>query len=188
MLLPGPAEDELQHCLPGYAHADEVRKLRQTYTRSGLYRNDGSAEPLWTVDWYAEGVLVLSDGAHLVRFGKPYKIEDEALTFFAHGHELATYRVKDLVARPEALPKNPWRVPWLSESHLDEQKRTFAVKTTAGDHYVFDVTTGQVVAPLGGLLPSSVVGRWVGLILALVLLALAGGLVWYVTRQLRPAA
>src|SRR4051794_14359391 len=26
------------------------------YTRSGMYRNDGSGVPLWTVDWYATRV------------------------------------------------------------------------------------------------------------------------------------
>src|SRR5688572_28942850 len=39
------------------------------YTQSGIYRNDSSKEPLWTVAWYAYNVDVASDGVHLVRHG-----------------------------------------------------------------------------------------------------------------------
>ena len=38
------------------------------YPASGLYRNDGSYTPLWTVDWSAY-VILPSDGVHLVRKG-----------------------------------------------------------------------------------------------------------------------
>src|SRR5579863_9000098 len=31
----------------------EIRHIRQVYSQSGLYRNDGSTTPLWIVDWYA---------------------------------------------------------------------------------------------------------------------------------------
>lgn len=30
--------------------AEEYRHIQETYPQSGLYRNDGSTEPLWTVD------------------------------------------------------------------------------------------------------------------------------------------
>src|SRR4051812_2120811 len=46
-----------------------IREIRRVYPRSGMYRNDGSAEPLWTVDWYAFGVELTADGVHLIRHG-----------------------------------------------------------------------------------------------------------------------
>src|SRR5688500_3455468 len=65
MLAPQTLEDELK------SHGTEdaknaVTAIRNVYKKSGLYKNDGSAEPLWTVDWYAP-VTVLSDGEHLIR-------------------------------------------------------------------------------------------------------------------------
>jgi hypothetical protein len=66
-ILPTPADD------PAWRYEEpRVRKdaeIRRVYPQSGLYRNDGSAAPLWTVDWYAFKVFVASDGVHLVRLG-----------------------------------------------------------------------------------------------------------------------
>src|SRR5947208_2104264 len=45
----------------------EGAALRGKYQRSGLYRNDGTVNPLWTVDWYSWRVFPASDGVHLVR-------------------------------------------------------------------------------------------------------------------------
>jgi len=42
----------------------DARTLRAKYHVSGLYRNDGSTTPLWTVNWYAYSVLVAFDGIH----------------------------------------------------------------------------------------------------------------------------
>ena len=46
------------------------KKLRANYPCSGLYRNDGSDKPIWTVNWYALRVFVHPDGKHLVRMGR----------------------------------------------------------------------------------------------------------------------
>src|SRR6266849_3157524 len=44
----------------GEDRAKEIREIRARYTQSGLYRNDGSNDPLWTVDWYSFHVYVAS--------------------------------------------------------------------------------------------------------------------------------
>src|SRR3954453_12453404 len=49
--------------------------LRRKFPSSGLYRNDGSRDPLWTIDWYAHRVHLASDGIHLVRVG--YTVAEE---------------------------------------------------------------------------------------------------------------
>src|SRR5262245_52042389 len=69
MLAPQPVEDEIK----SYGTEDAkntVIAMRNVYKKSGLYKNDGSAEPLWTVDWYG-AATVLSDGVHLIRWGQP---------------------------------------------------------------------------------------------------------------------
>ena len=41
-----------------------IAEIRKRYVRSGLYLNDDSVDPLWTVDWYSFGVEVTSDGMY----------------------------------------------------------------------------------------------------------------------------
>src|SRR5262245_19920850 len=43
--------------------------LRDAYPKAGLYKNDGSKDPLWTIDWHRDQVYVANDGIHLVREG-----------------------------------------------------------------------------------------------------------------------
>ena len=94
----------------------EALKIRKRYAKSGLYLNDGSTVPLWTVDWYATAVVLPSDGVHLIRKG-PWAStsSDEALTFFASGKELKAYKVKDLISLTSLLPHS---VSHLSNSML----------------------------------------------------------------------
>src|SRR6266851_3190844 len=67
MISPMPLEQDVQG--RNEETAAGIREIRRLYMRSGLYHNDGSVEPLWTVDWYALGVVVASDGVHLIRQG-----------------------------------------------------------------------------------------------------------------------
>ena len=60
--------------------------LREKYKIPGLYRNDGSGERLWAVDWYEFGVTPSSDGKHLIRWGPWASTTDQlALSFYDHG-------------------------------------------------------------------------------------------------------
>src|SRR5947209_5546518 len=69
--------------LPNWSESDEGRKIRETYPSSGLYRNDGSREAIWEVDWYTFDVEVCNDGIHLVRKGgSAQNFSDEAFSFF----------------------------------------------------------------------------------------------------------
>src|SRR5687767_1053443 len=43
--------------------------LYKKYPKSGLYLNNRSTKPLWTVDWYAFDVKVSADGQYLIRYG-----------------------------------------------------------------------------------------------------------------------
>jgi hypothetical protein len=51
--------------------------LRIKYPCSGLYRNNGSSTPIWTVDWYSYSFYLFPDGEHLVRRGPWNSIEDK---------------------------------------------------------------------------------------------------------------
>lgn len=51
MLSPHPVEEELRFY--NEDHQKVVKAIRDVYALTGLYKNDGSNAPLWTVDWYA---------------------------------------------------------------------------------------------------------------------------------------
>ena len=60
--------------------------LSKRYEKSGLYQNNGSTTPLWTVDWYAYRVHIVSVGVHMVRPG-PWATgtRNPAVTFYRNG-------------------------------------------------------------------------------------------------------
>ena len=55
----------------------EVNAIRERYSKSGMYRNDGTREPLWTVDWWAV-VTVPGDGVHVIRQGPWSSLEQQS--------------------------------------------------------------------------------------------------------------
>jgi len=77
----------------------------ERYPSSGLYRNDGTITPLWTVDWWTakDSVFVSSDGEHLARVQTDPgpEIDEAALVFYERGKELKRYTMRDLVSNPE---------------------------------------------------------------------------------------
>ena len=117
------------------------------YTLSGLYRDDGSAEPLWTVNWYAHGVEVASDGVHLVRHG-PFaaSTDQEALSFFADGRLLRTYLIRELVDNPLLLKRTASHFFWQKDGRFEDPRLEYTLTTHDGNRFVFDVRTGAIVS------------------------------------------
>jgi hypothetical protein len=154
-----------------------IRDIRRVYSKSGLYRNDGSPEPLWTVDWYAYGVEIASDGISLIRHG-PWasSTEQEALNFFANGKLLRTYLISELVDVPTLLPGSVSHFRWSKEMRLGDSTMEYTVVTMDGNRFVFDARTGGVVS-------ETRLGRritWGAVIIGAILLI---ALVWFVARR-----
>lgn len=126
-------------------------ELRKKYAQSGLYENDGSTTPLWTVDWYASDVEVSSDGQHLVRYG-PWPVKGDytelALAFYKNGKELSSYSVGQLVMNPSRLPHTVSHYWWLSYPMFDEEAGRFSVETKNGEKHKFDVATGRIISSM----------------------------------------
>jgi len=60
----------VMHPIKGGFSSYPDKGMLAKYPKSGLYRNDGSAEPLWTIDWYSRGgVHLFPDGKYLIRIG-----------------------------------------------------------------------------------------------------------------------
>ncbi len=125
----------------------ELQRIRASYSISGMYPNDGSTNPMWTVNWYSYSVLVPNDGVHVVRLG-PWarSISDEAFTFFENGKQIRTYRIADLVDTAIFLPHTVSHFEWAENINIDDESRKLTVATLSKERYAFDFTTGKLVS------------------------------------------
>jgi hypothetical protein len=116
------------------------------YNRSGMYRNDGSGVPLWTVDWYATRVDPSPDGIHAVRLEPcPTGLGGEVLGFLAGGSVLRSYQLEDLIMHPKRLDHSGSYFRWLDGNRCDWGRFTYTVRTAEGRSLAFDVRSGELV-------------------------------------------
>lgn len=150
MIAPSTVEVDVQRW--NEAKAADIREIRRVYNRSGMYRNDGSTKPLWTVDWYAHSVDLFPDGVHLIRHGpwawlrdaRTPDLEVEAVSFFANGQLLRTYRVNELIDDPSRVRKSVSHYQW-QEDGLVSGEFEYSISTLDGNRFVFDVRTGELI-------------------------------------------
>jgi len=129
MLLPaGPGTDE----------------LREKYSVSGLYKNDGSRELVWSVDWYALWAVVASDGKHVVvgplRGPALDEYDGNLVTFVANGKSIRGYGFEQLLGDSGSFLADRW----FTHSKLDDANRIWEAATVNGRWYEFDLTTGDI--------------------------------------------
>ena len=117
------------------------------YPQSGLYRNDGSRDPLWTVDWYAYDVDVASDGIHLVRHGGPATdIYGDAIGFYVNGELLESYQIGDVVTDERRINRSVSFLHWKLDGRFYEARMEYMLRTVDGNLILFDVNTGAIVS------------------------------------------
>jgi hypothetical protein len=145
VMLAPTVEDDIN--LGSSAQRKRALRIRKRYRSSGLYSINGSRKPLWTIDWYASSVILPSGGLYVIRMG-PWAStrDDEAFSFFKEGKILKTYRVKDLISNPAALPHSVSHFDWLKLKTLNPHQKTFTVTTLLNEKYVFDITTGNIMS------------------------------------------
>ena len=72
MLIPEALRIEIKKDFEQYhpdeQYEEEGAELKEKYSESGVYANDGSTQPLWTVPWYipAYDVFFSMDGEHIL--------------------------------------------------------------------------------------------------------------------------
>lgn len=140
MVSPLPADEEARDPSD---NGDEIRRIRAVYTQSGLYRNDGSKTPLWTITFFSEPpkVDIAPDGQHFVIGG----YDSLFVSFYSNGNRLAWHDDNELV--PAMLLKRilTGRFPSYQSSHFDAQQMTYTLMSNQGEEFVFDVTTGKLI-------------------------------------------
>jgi len=144
------------------AKVDEIFKneaIRAYYAKSGLYKNDGSKEPLWTVDWFRYKVDVAEDGEHVIRHGDwPNRpngmknsiitkedLKQEGVSFFAKGKLLREYSIGELVDDTSKLSTSVTHFMWRAESRLIDETKTLELRTYDGNRFRFDITTAKIL-------------------------------------------
>lgn len=162
----------------------EVKRIRGTYEQSGLYRNDGSTSPIWTIPFMdvTHEVFLGPQGKYLMLAhdgGSDWSGHlGHYVTFYSDGEELASYSDVELFSLVE------WILPKVARSEsdnlvFDPQEMTFTVFGGQGVRIVFDVTSGQVIRHVSPVLMYVVV----------VILLFAGLVVigWFMLRRQRIA-
>jgi hypothetical protein len=144
-----PLEVEVTHAYDDH-RKELIRDIRSRYSVSGLYRNDGSAKPLWTDDgrWYGQPIIA-PDGAHVIYEGNwkndPYGAR--AVAFTKRGITLRLYDSSQVI--PQFVLKavlNGLSPPDCSSTTFRAKEMTYTVRTNQGEEIDFDVTTGDVIA------------------------------------------
>jgi len=125
-------------------------KTGKIYKHSGLYKNDGSSTPLWTINWFARTVIPDSDGKHLVRFG-PWASStyDLAVSFYKEGKQINSYRVRDLVKDESKLRRTVSHFFWKVTSEYKEKEKILNVKTVDGQEYNISIANGFIQSTEG---------------------------------------
>jgi hypothetical protein len=141
----------------------QLKQIRETYPSSGVYRNDGSRNPLWTVDWYAPQVYLSSDGVYVVRehgaglvsgrmnTSGPNReetqrfLEQTAFSFYANSHLVGECGTRDLVDDVSGLDHSVTTIRWLESARLSDAAKQLTVRTKDGNTIVLDIRNGKVV-------------------------------------------
>ena len=178
----------------------EVAAIRARYSQRGLYRNDGSTQPLWTMSFQSEffEAFVAPDGRHVVLTSTSWRdTYGDVISFYDRGSLLESYGIDELV---RAMPSMKWRVrvrPLAPSANVafDVKVMTCTLKTSSDEIFHFDMTTGKVIGSSSPwpLYFASAIGFPV-LTVAALLLAIAwfrvrrgGGLRWTVITDHGPS-
>src|SRR5205085_1117819 len=96
----------------------ELNALSKMYSQSGLYLNDCSAKPLWTMSYisWRNDIDLAPDGHGLIDWGQ-WKVltgtyAEDAVTLYEDGRLVKRYAVSDLVAFPAILPHSVSHYTW----------------------------------------------------------------------------
>lgn len=145
---------------------DEIRRHHESiknqeaveakYSQSGLYRNDGSTDLIWPIEYLptCKDIHVSDDGVHVVSAFLNWDWESisergSAVDFFAQGQRFASYYESQLLTAyvPRLVLHGLMNIPepTCTNATFNEGAQTFDIETNWGDSFRFDVTTGKLI-------------------------------------------
>jgi hypothetical protein len=133
--------------------------MREKYVRSGLYRNDGTNEPVWTTDEYLPpaATWVSPDGEYMVRHPRwGCHGPSGEISFYRNGRLFRTRTAKEYVEAHDKIPAvrmgdtflyTSGDQSWIMANRdcFDETTLRFSLETKENKRITFDVTTGEIV-------------------------------------------
>ena len=146
---------------------DEIRRRHESiksqeaveanYSQSGLYRNDGSTDLIWPIEYLptCRDIHVSDDGIHVVSAFLNWDWESisergNAVDFFAQGQRFASYDESHLLTAyvPRLILYGLTNIPepTCTNAAFNDSAQTFEIETNWGDSFRFDVTTGRLIS------------------------------------------
>ena len=150
MLSPLPVDEDISEYDEEDAK-DEKQWIRTKYAKSGLYRNDGSSCPLWIWDrdWIDSGAVIAPDGEHLIFPGRwiydeygtqavEFTRRDQTIREYCDYNLISNYILKRILNGLAPIA--------CTGTAFNPEQMTYSIRTSQGEEFVMDVTTGEVIA------------------------------------------
>ncbi|CAN5379950.1 hypothetical protein BH11PLA2_BH11PLA2_44950 [soil metagenome] len=162
MIAPRPT-DPHPNLVPEKEAHEKALYEKYVATGSGMYRNDGSTNPLFTVDWYSFRVFPADDGQHLVRYHGEFALTEgypagvrlsdaevqkqagaAAVSLYERDKVLKTYAVNDVVKNIESLPHSLQHLLWSAGGIMTADGKQFCLMTQDSRQVFFDLASGGI--------------------------------------------
>jgi hypothetical protein len=161
--------------------------LREKYKQPGLYPNNGSTTPLWTMPfeegyWFKFGwrIYTSTDGRYLVSISDTYV--DTPLVFIKEGKYLRTYSFAEVSA--DTSNDADCKYEWISKVNFKEAEGILTVEHLNGTTLSFSIYTGERVTAPAGLNPLSLIWLWTGV--GFLILGIIGLYLWRRRQERKP--
>jgi hypothetical protein len=142
----------------GYSDNDRQIEIRRKYPECGIYRNDGSVVPLWTLPYEIQlfTAYISNDGKHVLL---AVEETDHTSSNIAWGAQLCFYHHDGTIQSwAERELTWGWGLKFVLYNLLDiyqevwtdvrfkPSDNTYSITTDTGQSFVFDITTGQMIS------------------------------------------
>jgi len=131
---------------------DSYSPLRQKYSVSGLYLNNGSVNPLWTLnsDFCCPQVDLFNDAEHLVAWNAWPEdngtFDQTVAWFYEKGKEIRNYKITELVDHPKHLRHSVSHYTWIEKTKVDDRLNRITLWTLNGQIITFNRKTGEIIS------------------------------------------
>lgn len=121
------------------------------YNQSGFYLIDGTSKPVWKINEYLRNSesAISDDGTYVVTASNT----DYGIRFYKHGELIKDYKPWTLVidkSKGGIVSDTPYYI-WLKNTKYYSDKNLLFLKTIDDILYVFDITTGEIMAATGNM-------------------------------------
>ena len=119
------------------------------YPASGLYKNDESTTPLWTMEAIKQGDIHLGRGGNYMAVVTDLgqgMLTYPAIVFYYKGKAFKEYYYQELMSDPgKMMHFTDHGTYWMRKNTFDENSNRLSIITNSNDRLEFDITTGEII-------------------------------------------